>query len=98
MLHDNHFIECGDLHGFGVKFAAMLIQRDMQITELKSKVAEVMALVPSTGFGSICTDSPPHFSASFTTNQIVNPVTDSTAKSSLNPNALDYMPGKLPLA
>ena len=42
------------------------MQREAEVADLKTKVAEVMALVPSTsGFGSICTDSPPHFSSAF---------------------------------
>lgn len=69
------------------------MQKDVEIADLKTKVAEVMALVPSTsGFGSICTDSLPHFSAAFTSQ---NPTAASSVvltKSSLNPNASDYQP------
>lgn len=71
---------------------SLLIQKDAEIADLKTKVAEVMALVPSTsGFGSICTDSLPHFSAAFTSQ---NPTASSVVltKSNLNPNASDYQP------
>lgn len=72
----------------------MLLQKEAEIADLKTKVAEVMALVPTaSGYGNLSTDSPPHFSAAFTSNSMTmtsDPVIIS--KSNLNPNASDYQP------
>ncbi|XP_025097700.1 macoilin-like isoform X2 [Pomacea canaliculata] len=63
-------------------------EKDCEITELKSKIAEVMALIPSTStyqsLGSERTSSP-LFSSSFRQEDIA-------VASDLNPNASDYTP------
>ncbi len=69
----------------------MILQRNQDIVDLKSKMAEVMALLPSvpTSYANSNSDSPsPHFSANFTN----KPEDDVLSKSSLNPNASDYTP------
>lgn len=68
----------------------LLHQKDQEIADLKSKVAEVMALMPDTSnyHGPISPDSVPssHFSNKFVQEE------DVLSKSSLNPNASDYTP------
>jgi len=80
----------------------LLLQREQEIRELKSKVAEVMALSPyasvitSEHNGMGCHDAMPHFSSSFTipTMQNGSPPKQGNVltMSSLNPNASDYTP------
>lgn len=63
-------------------------EKDVEITELKSKIAEVMALIPSTNsYQSLSSDrtSSPLFSSKFCTE-------DLAVASDLNPNASDYTP------
>ena len=73
----------------------MLAQKEVEISDVKSKIAEVMALIPanSTPFTSVSLDiSPsPHFSATFAKTSPVKEE-DVLSKSSLNPNASDYCP------
>ena len=70
--------------------SGLLHQKDQEIAELKSKVAEVMALMPDTSnyHGPITPDSVPssHFANKFVQEE------DVLSKSSLNPNASDYTP------
>jgi hypothetical protein len=71
---------------------SLLLTKDGEINDLQTKVAEVMALVPSTsGFGAMCTDTPPHFSAAFTSHNMMGSGVV-LSKSNLNPNASDYQP------
>lgn len=72
--------------------SALLAQKEADINELKSKIAEVMALVPSsTTFSTPGSASPPHFSAPF-----ARPDSREEERvlvtSTLNPNASDYTP------
>lgn len=63
-------------------------EKDIEVTELKSKIAEVMALIPSTNsYQSLSSDrtSSPLFSSKFCTE-------DLAVASDLNPNASDYTP------
>nr|KAG5705036.1 hypothetical protein BaRGS_018766 [Batillaria attramentaria] len=63
-------------------------EKDLEVTELKSKIAEVMALIPSTNsYQSLSSDrtSSPLFSSKFCTE-------DLAVSSDLNPNASDYTP------
>ncbi|XP_041350634.1 macoilin-1-like [Gigantopelta aegis] len=63
-------------------------ERDNEIKELKSKIAEVMALIPSTNsYQSLNSDrtSSPLFSSKFCKDDV-------TMNSDLNPNATDYTP------
>ena len=71
-------------------FSGMLLQKEQEINELKQKVAEVMALMPSMAtYTPPSSNSSPHFSAKFTNNIHDD---DVLSKSSLNPNASDYTP------
>jgi len=63
---------------------SLLLQKDALIGELKSKVAEVMALVPSSGFNSLC-------SAACSSHSTV------VSQSTLNPQASDYQPRLSPM-
>ena len=77
---------------FFVNISGLLLTKDGEINDLQTKVAEVMALVPSTsGFGAMCTDTPPHFSAAFTSHNMMGSGVV-LSKSNLNPNASDYQP------
>lgn len=63
-------------------------EKDMEVTELKTKIAEVMALIPSTSsYQNLGSDrnSSPLFSAKFCQE-------DLAVASDLNPNASDYTP------
>jgi hypothetical protein len=73
----------------------LLAQKEQEIEELKSKVAEVMALMPSSGPTTYSSPTPesspsPHFSSNFATPPPQEE--DVLAKSSLNPHASDYTP------
>ncbi|XP_064628490.1 macoilin-like [Lineus longissimus] len=64
-------------------------QKDRQIAELKSKIAEVMALMPTTtsSYNNTMTESSPLYTSKY------SPTPDDViAKSNLNPNASDYTP------
>ncbi|XP_064613038.1 macoilin-like isoform X2 [Liolophura sinensis] len=64
----------------------LLGKKEMEIDDLKSKIAEVMACAPSSTYNGITTsDSPPLYSSNFRE-------TDVISKSTLNPNASDYTP------
>ncbi|XP_076445159.1 macoilin-like [Babylonia areolata] len=67
-----------------------ILEKDAEITELKSKIAEVMALIPSTtsSYQSLSSDrnSSPLFSAAKFCQE------DLVVASDLNPNASDYTP------
>jgi len=75
----------------------LLDQKDQQVAELKSKVAEVMALMPTTATFTSSANTSPHFSGSFTSSPLLPPPgvmvkNDVLVKSSLNPHASDYTP------
>ena len=65
-------------------------EKDVEITELKAKIGEVMALIPSTSsYQSLSgseRNSSPLFSTQFSCQE------DITVASDLNPNASDYTP------
>jgi hypothetical protein len=64
-------------------------QKDRQIAELKSKIAEVMALMPTTTttYNNTVTESSPLYTSKYSPTP-----EDVIAKSNLNPNASDYTP------
>ena len=78
----------------------LLLRKDQDIAELKSKVAEVMALMPYASVSNDLNpgDLSPHFSGNFTEAGASASATppsqeeDVLSKSSLNPNASDYTP------
>ena len=74
--------------------AGLVLHKNLEIDELKVKIAEVLALVPTTCVNftsSISTNCPPHFSSNFTAPR-VEESHDVATLSSLNPNASDYLP------
>ncbi|GAB1605369.1 macoilin-like isoform X1 [Argonauta hians] len=61
-------------------------KKELEITEIKSKMAETMALVPTTNtFNGLHTESSPLFSSKYTKEDVI-------VKSNLNPHAKDYAP------
>ena len=74
-------------------FVGLLIQKDEAIADLKSKMAEVLALMPTGYTAHASPDSSQHFSGKFTPASSPPPHDDDVlSKSSLNPNATDYTP------
>ena len=73
-------------------FVALLAKRELEIADLKQKIAEVLALMPASSYnGSLCISecqSTPLFASKFSPPH----EEDVLAKSSLNPNASDYTP------
>ncbi|GAA6111539.1 macoilin-1 [Tachysurus ichikawai] len=64
-----------------------ILQKDQEIKELKQKIAEVMAVMPSIAYSSDSNSMPPispHYSSKFM----------DTSPSSLDPNASVYQPLK----
>ncbi len=87
------------IHSFfvGLFFPGLLLQKDQELAELKQKVAEAMALMPSSSYNSAPTPGgeSPHFSAKFASpsaSPAAEQEQDVLAMSSLNPNASDYTP------
>jgi hypothetical protein len=80
-----------------IVFTALLLQKDAIIAELKSKVAEAMALVPSAGFNSFCSAPSSVFSSSVNDCPSIQSISlnvnlAAVSQSSLNPHATDYQP------
>jgi len=68
-------------------------EKDSEILELKSKVAEVMALIPSTTYHHTERNSSPLFASKDISSQMtVYNGQDLASSSELNPNATDYTP------
>ena len=74
----------------------MVLRKNQDIQELKAKVAEAMALLPSNCAPNHSSPNhSPHFSSTFTNiqdNFAAIQEDDVLSKSSLNPNASDYTP------
>ncbi len=86
-----------NLHFLFLPYLGLLLQKDQELAELKQKVAEAMALMPSSSYNSAPTPGgeSPHFSAKFTSpsaSPAAEQEPDVLAMSSLNPNASDYTP------
>lgn len=88
--------------------SALLAHKEEEISDVKSKIAEVMALIPSASshFSNLNLDlqPSPHFSGNFAQNTMngMHSIAmdhhrkdDVLSKSSLNPNATDYTPKTL---
>lgn len=79
-------------------FLAMLSQKDKEIDELKSKIAEVMAVMPVTSSPNCYSPNPPAISlASGIVSSLLytpkyNMGEEKVAKSNLDPNASVYTP------
>lgn len=77
---------------------AMLSQKDKEIDELKSKVAEVMAVMPVTSSPNCYSPNPPAISLASGLSSLLYPPQkymggeEKVAKSNLDPNASVYTP------
>lgn len=72
---------------FFFSFSGQILQKDQEIKDLKQKIAEVMAVMPSISYAadtSSMTPVTPHYSSKFM----------DTNPSSLDPNASVYQPLK----
>ena len=80
-------VEDGVVYLFLFNFAGQIIQKDQEIKDLKQKIAEVMAVMPSityTAAASTLSPVSPHYSSKFV----------ETSPSGLDPNASVYQPLK----
>lgn len=79
----------------------MMAKKDKEIDELKSKIAEVMAVMPPTSSSYSCLDTNSQFVNSILFNSRVDhssasPVLDRQQAGSLDPNATIYTPQVVP--
>lgn len=80
---------------FYLFLVGLMIQKEVELADLKSKVAEVMAFIPTSpsSFSAVGTGILGiRYSPSFGVAQIPNIEGDVLCKSSLNPAASDYTP------